>query len=54
MIPIETILGMGEREIKDNDGGDEFKYIWHIVKTFVNATMYAYPAHQHKKITEKK
>jgi hypothetical protein len=27
MIPIETILGMGEREIKDNDGGDEFKYI---------------------------
>jgi hypothetical protein len=26
-IPIETILGMGEREIKDNDGGDEFKYI---------------------------
>jgi hypothetical protein len=26
MRPVETILGMGEWEIKDNDGGGEFNY----------------------------
>jgi hypothetical protein len=26
MRPVETILGMGEREHKENDGGDEFNY----------------------------
>jgi hypothetical protein len=26
MIPAETIPGMGEREIKKNSGGGEFKY----------------------------
>jgi hypothetical protein len=25
MIPVETTPGMGEGEIKENDGGDEFK-----------------------------
>jgi hypothetical protein len=37
-------------EIKENDGGSEFKYdVWYIVRTFVNATMYPYPAQQLKK-----
>jgi hypothetical protein len=26
MIPVETIPGMGEGGIKENDGGVEFKY----------------------------
>jgi hypothetical protein len=26
MIPVETIPGMGEGEIKENGEGDEFKY----------------------------
>jgi hypothetical protein len=26
MRPVETIPGMGEGGIKENDGGDEFKY----------------------------
>jgi hypothetical protein len=26
MRPVETIPGMGEGEIKENDGGGEFKY----------------------------
>jgi hypothetical protein len=26
MIPFETIVGMGEQEIKEKDGGDEYKY----------------------------
>jgi hypothetical protein len=38
---IETIPGMGEGRIKENDGGGEFKYD-NIVRTFVNVTMYSY------------
>jgi hypothetical protein len=35
---------------KQNGRGGEFKYdIWYIARTFVNATMYAYPAQQLKK-----
>jgi hypothetical protein len=26
MRPLETIPGMGEERIKENDGGDEFNY----------------------------
>jgi hypothetical protein len=26
MIPVETVLGMGEGWIKENGGGGEFKY----------------------------
>jgi hypothetical protein len=26
MIPVETVPGMGRREIKENGEGDEFKY----------------------------
>jgi hypothetical protein len=26
MIPVETIAGMGEGEIKESGGGSEFKY----------------------------
>jgi hypothetical protein len=42
-----------EKGIKENGGGGEFKYdnIWYIVRTFVNATMYAHPAQQQKKKT---
>jgi hypothetical protein len=35
--PVETLPGMGGGEIKENDGGGEFKYI---VRTLVNVTMY--------------
>jgi hypothetical protein len=38
MIPIETFPG------KENGGGGEFTYIWYIVRTFINVTMYAHPA----------
>jgi hypothetical protein len=32
MRPVETIPGMGAGEIKENDGGGEFKYdIFHIM-----------------------
>jgi hypothetical protein len=37
MRPVETILGMGEGEIK-NDGGGEFNC--YPVRTFVNVTIY--------------
>jgi hypothetical protein len=37
----------GEGRIKENDGGDEFKYD---VRTFVNATMY--PQHNIKKMKQ--
>jgi hypothetical protein len=26
MTPVETILGLGEKEIRKNDGGREFNY----------------------------
>jgi hypothetical protein len=26
MRPVQTIPGMGKREIKENDGGDKFNY----------------------------
>jgi hypothetical protein len=36
--------------IKENGGGDEFKYdIFDILLTFVNATMYPHPAQNKKK-----
>jgi hypothetical protein len=48
MRPVETIPGMGEGKIKENDGGGEFSYdIFDIVRTFVNATMYT--QHNNKK-----
>jgi hypothetical protein len=47
MRPVETVPGIGGREIKENGEGGEFKYgIWYIVRTFVNVTMYPHPAHQ--------
>jgi hypothetical protein len=47
MRPVETILGMGEGGIKENDEGDEFKYgIFDIVRTSVNTTIYPFPAQQ--------
>jgi hypothetical protein len=33
----------GQRE-NENGGENEFKYIWHIVRTSVNDTMYLHPA----------
>jgi hypothetical protein len=49
IISVETILGMGE-----GNGGKGWKrwiqiqYIWYIVRTFANATMYPHPE-QYKK-----
>jgi hypothetical protein len=48
MIPVETFPVMGGEGIKENGGGGEFKYIWYIVRIFVNATMYPHPAQQWK------
>jgi hypothetical protein len=42
MTPVETILGMGEGRIKENDV--EFKYDILDIISFVNATMYPYLA----------
>jgi hypothetical protein len=51
MIPVETTPGIG-------DGGDEGEwlrrwicvgYIWYIVRTCVNATMYPHPSQQQRK-----
>jgi hypothetical protein len=52
MIPVETNPGMGEVGIKENGGGGEFKYdiFYILLRTFVNVTMYPYPAQQLKKI----
>jgi hypothetical protein len=47
MIPVETVSGIGGEGIKENGGGDEFKY--DMFETFVNATMYPHPAQQRKK-----
>jgi hypothetical protein len=44
MIPAETIPGIGEEGIKENNGGGE--YIRNIVRTSVNATMYPHPSQQ--------
>jgi hypothetical protein len=44
MISFEIVPGMEGREVKENDGGDEFKYIWFIIRPFVNATKYPLPA----------
>jgi hypothetical protein len=42
MIPVETVPGIGGVGVKDSSGRGEFEYdyIWYIVKTFVNDTMY--------------
>jgi hypothetical protein len=51
-IPIEIVPGIGGGDIKENGGGGKW-YIWSIVRTFVNATMYSHPAQQYKrKITQ--
>jgi hypothetical protein len=46
MRSVETVPVMGGGRIKENDSGDEFKYTWYIVRTFVNATMYPHPTQQ--------
>jgi hypothetical protein len=40
---LKLFQGWGERGIKENCGGSEFKYIWYIVRTFVNTAMYPHP-----------
>jgi hypothetical protein len=47
MRTVETIPEMGG--IKENDGGSEFKYIWYIVRSFMNATMYLQHNNKNKK-----
>jgi hypothetical protein len=51
MIPIETIPGMGggEGEWLVNSRWIQVWYIWYIVRTFVDATMYPHPAQQQRK-----
>jgi hypothetical protein len=39
MRPTETISGMGESGIKENDGGVEFNYDVFDIRIFLNATM---------------
>jgi hypothetical protein len=39
MRPVETIPGMGERRIKENDGGGKFSNDT-LLRTFINVTMY--------------
>jgi hypothetical protein len=41
----------GGRKIKENDGGDEFKYDIFYIRTLVNAIMY--PQHNNKKKRKK-
>jgi hypothetical protein len=54
MIPVETVPAFRGR----GDEGEQWKgwmqvlYYWCIVRTFVNATMYPYPAQQRKKYTK--
>jgi hypothetical protein len=44
MIPVETISEIGGGEIKRAvRGWVQVPYIWYIVWTFVNATMYLHP-----------
>jgi hypothetical protein len=54
MIPAETIPEIGAREDKEHGGGEWFQvlYIWYVVRTFVNATMYPHPAQNEKKMLE--
>jgi hypothetical protein len=48
-IPFATIPGMGEGCLEENDGESEFQwYMSHIVRIFVNATIYSYPSQQQK------
>jgi hypothetical protein len=51
MRSVKTIPGMGGSGIKGNDGGwIQLWCIWHIIRTFVNATVYP----QHTKKIENK
>jgi hypothetical protein len=49
MRPVKTIPKMGEGRIKENDGSMwiQLCYIWYIIRTFINATMY--PQYNNKK-----
>jgi hypothetical protein len=50
MIPIETTLGIGEGGGKGHEGEClrwiHVWYIWYIVRTCVNATIYPHPSQQ--------
>jgi hypothetical protein len=46
MRSVETVPGMGGGEGWKSSGEGEFKYIWYIVRTFTNATMYPHQAQQ--------
>jgi hypothetical protein len=44
LIPVETVPGMGEEDKGEWWRGQiQVWYIWYIVRTFVNATMYPNP-----------
>jgi hypothetical protein len=44
MISVQTIPGMGEGGVKENDGGCDFKYDIFVIRTFVDATIYTHAA----------
>jgi hypothetical protein len=48
MIPVETVPVIRGKGMKESSGGRRIQvwYIWYIVRTFVNATMYPHPAQQ--------
>jgi hypothetical protein len=46
MIPVEIVLGMGGDEGEQRRGWVQVWYIWNIVRTFVNATMYPHQAEE--------
>jgi hypothetical protein len=42
--PVESVQGIRVREIGERRRGRiQVRYIWYIVRTFVNATMYLHP-----------
>jgi hypothetical protein len=43
MIPVETIPGMGEREIKENGGGGELKYCSFFYPPLLVKCLFLYP-----------
>jgi hypothetical protein len=48
MRPVETIPGMGGKEVKENDGRGWIQ-LWYIVRAFVNVTMCPQYSNKNKK-----
>jgi hypothetical protein len=52
MRPVETVSGIRGGGMRKSSGGEWIQvwYIWYIVRTFINATMYPHTAHNKIKI----